>query len=202
MSELLIETPFQLDNIDWHDLNDIEKNKQQFKIFNSNKYKKLVEKLTNHASVYKVGSEYFCLDNEFKAITYYMKYEVGNNGKLGSYVWQSLVWTEPSAEYIKHFPEKIFFNDLLTKFGTILTDSEQTWDGRRFWKHRIVESFDKQLNVYFYDFSNHNLIQIEDNSHFRMTELVHDIWGNSNKHKMKRMIITNKELPIKTKERT
>ena len=197
MTDLLTEVPFQLDNIDWHDLNIIERNQEEFKKFNANKYKKLVERLTNHASVYKLGSEYFCLDNEFKSITYYMKYEVGNNGKLGSFVWQSLVWTEPSAKYIISYPKKIFFDDLLSKFGTILTDSEQTWDGKRFWKWRISEAFDKGLNVYLYDFSNHKIIKIEDNTHFRQAELIHDIWGTTNKHKMKRMVISNKELPLK-----
>lgn len=87
MTEILTETPFQLDNIDWYDLNDMEKNKLQYKIFYANKYKKLVEKLTDKAFAYTLGSEYFCLDTEFKSITYYMKYEVDNNGKIGSYVW-------------------------------------------------------------------------------------------------------------------
>ena len=85
----------------------------------------------------------------------------------------------------------------MSKFGTILTDSEQTWDGKRFWGRRISEAFDKGLNVYLYDFSNHKIINIEDNTHFRQAELIHDIWGTTNKHKMKRMVISNKELPLK-----
>lgn len=86
----------------------------------------------------------------------------------------------------------------MPKFGTILTDSEQTWDGKRFWKHRIAEAFDNNLNVYFYDFSNHTIIKLNDNQDFRQAELIYDIWG-SNKHKMKRIVISNKELPINRK---
>ena len=182
--------------IDWHNLNDIEKNQMQFKIFTINKYKKIIEQVDNFATIYKLGSQYFCLDVKFRKVTYYMKYQVSNNGKLGDVVWQSLVWIDPGAPYIRGYPQNIFFNYLLPKFSTIITDSEQTWDGRRFWNWRIIDAFNMNLNVYFYDFANHKIVKMNNVDDFRQAQSIYDIWGNTNRHLMKRMLITNKELPI------
>lgn len=201
LEELLMEIPRDIGNIDWHFLNKVDQNKEFYKELAANKYKKVIEKLTPTATVYRIGSQYFCLDLDFKQVTYYMKFEVGNNGKIGSYVWQSLVWTNDSFEYTKHYPQKIFFRDLLPKFGNIITDSEQTWDGKRFWVYRIIDAFNMGLNVYFYDFGSHNIIKMNDMNDFVQAQSTYDIWGVSNAHSMKRMIITKNQLPIVRKQR-
>lgn len=186
-----------IDSLDWHKLNEPSENEEIYRKFSADKYKKSVLKVFDKAEIFKDGSRYFCLDSRLKRVTYYMKYEVKNNGRLGQFVWQSLVWSFPAASYISGIPQKMFFEFLLPKFGTIVTDSQQTWDGKRFWRLRIAEALEKKLNVYFYDFSNHEIEKIEDYDHFAECDLKRGIWGPSNIHQMKRMVISNKELPLK-----
>lgn len=194
---LLQEMPKDIEPLDWHKLNDATENEELYRKFSADKYKKSILKVFDKAEIFQQGSQYFCLDSRLKRVTYYMKYEVKNNGKLGQFVWQSLVWSDPIASYISGIPKKMFFDYLLPKFGTVITDSQQTWDGKRFWKLRITEAFEKGLNVYFCNFANHEIIKINDADDFRKYESLKEIWGPSDPHKMKRMVISNKTLPLK-----
>lgn len=197
IEDILIETPLNIENIDWHYLNDDVKNREMYRIFAIKKFKKVVEQVNSVATIYRDGSQYFCLDTELKRITYYMKFEVGNNGKIGDYVWQSLVWRDFTIRYLSTIPQKMFFKYLLPKFGCILTDSEQSWDGRRFWALRISDAFTMNLNVYFYNFDGHKLVKMNNINDFRQVQAQYDVWGGNDKHRMKRMVITNKILPIR-----
>lgn len=195
---LLKEMPQNIEPLDWHSINDPEENRLLYQKLSTNKYKKHIMQIFSNADLHQLGSQFFCLDSKMKRVTYYMKYEVGNNGKLGSFVWQSLVWSLPSAAYVAGLPQLIFFEKLLPKFGTIATDSQQTWDGRRFWKLRIADAFNKQLNVFFYNFANHEIIKIDSYDDFESLSARKDVWGETDKHKMKRMVISNKDLPLNT----
>lgn len=194
---LLQEMPKDVEPLDYHSLNDPLENEILYLKLMKDKYKKHLFQVFDKADIYQLGSQYFCLDTRLECVSYFMKYKVNTVGKMGQCVWQSLVWTYPPASYISGIPQKMFFEYLLPKFGTIMTDSEQTWDGRRFWRLRLVEAFEKQLNVYFYDFSNHNIEKIDDYKHFTDCDKRRGIWGPFDSHKMKRMVISNKNLPLK-----
>ena len=200
VNQILTEMPQIIDSLTWHELNHLESNQHEYKKLSANNQKQIIERLSDSAIVYQLGSMFFCLDTKFNKITYYMTYEVGNNGKLGRYVWQSLVWTDVEAIYIKHLAARIFWTKLFPKFDFILTDSEQTWDGRRFWQYRIGDAFDKGLKVYFYDFSDHKLVKMNSTTDFQQFASQYDIWGNYPKHLLKRMVITKHELPIFNKQ--
>lgn len=200
VEDILIETPMDIDDIDGHFLNDVQQNRDFYRVLVGKKWKKSIETLSPNAIVYKDRSQYFCLDRELKLVTYYMTYEVNNNSKIGDYVWQSLVWTNDTVPYIRYYPQKIFFKDLLPKFGTIMTDSKQTWNGKRFWRYRIQDAFNMNLNVYFYNFDGHVIVKMNDMNDFRQAQSNYDIWGGTNKHLMKRMLLTTKELPINNKK--
>lgn len=193
---LLQEMPQNIESLDWHALNDLDQNAVLYQKLSRDKYKKHLMTVFASANIYQSGSKIFCLDSKMGAVTYYLHYQVANNGKLGDYVWQSLVWSYPPAAYIAGIPQQIFFENLLPKFGTIITDSQQTWDGKRFWQLRLAEAFEKKLNVYFYDFQTHEIIKIENYVDFRKLSQANDIWGPSDKHQMKRMVISNKNLPL------
>lgn len=53
-----------------------------------------------------------------------------------------------------------------------------------------------KLNVYYYDFSNHYCIKVIDYNHFREIDKQYQIWGITGRFKMKRMVISKKELPL------
>ena len=53
---------------------------------------------------------------------------------------QILVWTRPGEdEILQGFPAKMFHH-LLQKYVVMITDKQQTADGKRFWENRIVIS--------------------------------------------------------------
>lgn len=192
----LTEAPLLIADLDWHQLNDKEYNTQQYYELLKYKYKKEIYKLTDTASIYNIRTTYFCLDRERKQITYYMTCQVNSNKYLGSYVWQSLVWVNKKEHllgYMRDIPAKVFFEKLLTKYQTIITDSEQTWHGRRFWEYRVVEALHKGLNVYFYNFENNMLKQIHDADEVDQLQRQYQIWdANQVVAKKKRLVITTK----------
>jgi hypothetical protein len=199
--EDLYETPrtiADLDDPSELDLMDKVKNKAYYNEYSGPKYqhKKKLFDLTEYAAVFQYKTEFFCLDTNRKRVTYYMHYKVNNNKILGQYVWQSLVWTLDivHGEYLVGVASKIFFDYLLPKFEVIVTDSEQTWKGQRFWKISIGTAINKGLNVYFYDFANHNIQQLTDTDELDDYQAKYDIWGIKPAHEMKRMVISNKKL--------
>jgi hypothetical protein len=194
--EILTEMPQKIDALKWHDLFNYEKNQKYYNVIRAEKYKKLYQKINDHVSIYQFKTEFICLDTKQKLITYFMKYKVANNGIIGSFVWQALVWRDKTSLYLSGIPQKIFFDYLLQKFGCVVTDSEQTWDGERFWGERIAEALDSRFYVYYYNFKTKELVEVKTISEFRNIEQKYDIWGPSELHKMKRMIISTRELPI------
>lgn len=197
----LFESPMTIPDLDDPselDLLDKPKNQLLYKDFISKKYqyKKKLFDLTETASVYQFKSMFFCLDSDLEKVTYFMSYGVNNHKKLGQFVWQSLVWTDPEVhqEYLVGVASKIFFNFLLPKFHVILTDSQQTWKGRRFWENSIGAALKKKLNVYFFDFANSNLIELHDFNDLYDYQKKYDIWGLTKSYEMRRMVISDKKL--------
>lgn len=198
LNELLLEMPRDIEDLTTHELNIEEENRLFYRRLLGKKYQykiKLFE-LNDHASMYQLKSEFFVLDSNLKKVTYYMRYKVDNNGTLGQFVWQSLVWTDDliQEDYLSGLPKRIFFEHLLPKFHTILTDSEQTFHGRRFWRQRIADAFNLRLNVYFFDFQGRVLKQLNSLSDLEKFQKEYDIWGPMKRHELKRMVITDKNL--------
>jgi hypothetical protein len=193
--EELFEEPLNIEDIDYFYLNDYDKNKEAYRKLNNDKYKAFVKQLADQADLFKKDTKYFCLDRKLERITYYVRYKVNRNKTLGDFVWQSLVWADPVSEkYLQNLPADVFFDIILPKTDTIITDSEQTFHGKRFWQRRISDAFNKKLNVYFYDFKYNKLIKIENEVEFFHIQKTEEIWGPSNLHKMKRIVISTKEL--------
>ncbi|NOS87376.1 MAG: hypothetical protein HOP34_02335 [Methylococcaceae bacterium] len=95
---------------------------------------------------------------------------------------QVLVWASPSNEdLLIGFPRKIF-NHLLKRYAIMITDQEQTPDGKRFWERRIVQAFNDGLLVYFYDTMNHLLMTIKNSDDF-FENYEPESWGNDKVHK-------------------
>lgn len=150
-------------------------------------------KIDDIASIYLHNNTLFCLDTSINRVTYEMQFKLGKNIKLGQYVWQASVWRNLSVPNTLGWPEKIFFEYLLPTYHVIITDSQQSFDGRKFWMNRIANAFNRNLNVYYCDFSSNKLTKIEDSHHWvdfhRKTPY---IWSKQPASKMKRMVITDK----------
>lgn len=191
----LTESPMLITEYQPEELVNIQKNKSLFKTISTSN-KKEIFRVDENAVVYRYKNSLVCLDYKDECITYRMKFEINKNSKLGQFVWQSSLWRDINFINTKPLPKKMFFGYLLKEFPVVLTDSVQSFDGARFWVSRILDAFELNLHVYFYDFLNNNLIQIntvKEWDTFSRTNKT-DIWGKTELHKLKRMIITSKTL--------
>jgi hypothetical protein len=191
--EVLNEMPKLIGHWSPVELEDKNSNKEFYLEMKRDRHKKLIFKINEHASMYKSGGNYFCLDDKIQQITYNMIYKVDNKKQLGGqYVWQSAVWASPDELYLDGIPAKMLFEYLLPVFKTIVTDSEQSFDGKRFWEKCISKAFAKELNIYFFDFQTKELIEMKSPEHWKDFKQTSNIWGETNKHLMKRMVISSK----------
>jgi hypothetical protein len=104
---------------------------------------------------------------------------------------QILVWASPNNEdLLIGLPRKIF-NHLLKKYTIMVTDQEQTPDGKRFWERRIAQAFKDKHFVYFLDKTSNNpqLHLIKDEDDF-FENYESKGWGDDEAHKNKLYIIS------------
>lgn len=201
IDHMLTEMPQIINNIDWHELNKIASNKQSYSKLLDLSNKRLIKKLTKDAFVYQQGCMFFCLDNSSKKVTYYMTFNVGASKTIGHFVYQSLVWVDDTVMYTKHLASNMFWYELFTNYESIITNSEQTWDGKRFWLNRIRDAFGNGLNVYLYDFKLQELTKMNSLSEFSDVHDLGEIWDNQPIFKSKRMVISSLDLPLSGIER-
>jgi hypothetical protein len=178
------------------ELEDFEQNHELYRQLSFNPNKQLLNSITTSCNVYVSNKTIFCLDTELEMVTYEMQFKTNSNPVIGDFVWQTSVWR--GAANIVHLPTEIFFDYLIVKYQTIITDSKQSWDGKRFWLDRINDAFDRNLNVYYFDFSQNKLQRIDSKKEWIPFYKEHqsEIWGKSDLAQMKRMVISNKELLI------
>lgn len=178
------------------ELEDFEQNHELYRQLSFNPNKQLLKTIASY-NVYVSNKTIFCLDTELEMVTYEMQFKTNSNPVIGDFVWQTSVWR--GAANIAHIPTEIFFEYLIVKYQTVVTDSKQSWDGKRFWLDRIDNAFDKNLNVYYFDFSQNKLQRIDSKNEWIAFYKMHqsEIWGKSDLNQMKRMIISCLDLQNK-----
>jgi len=104
---------------------------------------------------------------------------------------QVIIWASPeNEELLIGFPRKVF-NHLLQKYIIMITDKQQTPDGKRFWERRIIQAFNDNYSVYFCDKnrSKNKLQSISNKDDF--FEIFEPLgWGNDADHQHKLFIIS------------
>jgi hypothetical protein len=195
VKELLIEMPqnlLRLSKID--DLSIVDVNRAKFHFLSKLENKKVIEELDNKHQLINVDNIYFVLDYSNKKVLYYMEYNTSFSNKVGSFLWQSLVWRDKNSPIVLALPHKIFFEILLPKYKVISTDGKQTDDGKRFWYYQIGYAFKNNLNVYYFNLQSKELLFLENNTVFLETVQKYDIWGDTKDHQNKLILITSKNL--------
>ena len=144
-----------------------------------------VEQLSRYASLYKIGNDnrgiYFSImDNNVGYFADYKKTQMSEDlVPLGYGIRQVLINSYPDMGPSKIGVGKIiFWNHLFPKFHCLMSDSQQTENGRSFWEYRIVEAFEKNLIVRMVDTNNKTsveLLSVDD-----MHSLSSKIWGVQN----------------------
>lgn len=82
-------------------------------------------------------------------IEYYVDYEFSYTKQLPD-VTQIKLWRLSTGSYNRGLAQDIFFNYLLKKYNTIISDRQQTKRGQEFWLSRMADAIREKLNVGLY----------------------------------------------------
>ena len=196
LKELLLENPQLIPGLSIEDdLDNYTANKAKFSELVSLP-KQVYKKYDDKRIVYSTERMFFCLDFVRKEVTYYMQYDVGYTKKLGSFLWQSLVWRSKHVSYNKTLPHEIFFDVLVPKYKVVATDGKQTSHGKRFWEYQIKFAQDNNMLTYYYDYSKKYLEQFDSMIQFDDLADKYKIWTESPSSQDQLIIISKKELPL------
>lgn len=152
------------------------------------------------ANVYTTGTDgagYYFLERN-SSVIYFVHYKMIKGGGL-RFGRQILVWRDSADIAASGFAKHIFWERLLPRFKALISDTQQTPNGKAFWGYMIDEAFSRGTPVYFYDRSSNpnRLIQIEDLTKLRQHD--QEIWGTSNRHLQTHAVISEVPLQLKGK---
>lgn len=163
-------------------------NHEQFLKINKSLRTKVLETISGGTLV-RYGQNYYLLNPSFERVSFFSFIETKKFRLLGRYVTQVGVWrhdTAPATGVAKH----VFFKYLLPMFGTIISDTDQTMEGRRFWSDRIVDALRNKFYVYAYFVSANKLVSLKYESDY--AKIVNRVYGDAKKYQLIRLVISNK----------
>jgi hypothetical protein len=136
-----------------------------------------------------------------RTIVYAVNLNIDSNSTIkDQYCSQILVWRSTSVRHrnaTSEIPSAMFFH-FIEKYVVIISDTEQTNAGRRFWELRINDALDQNKFVYFTDFNdldddlNHTFDRIFDENEFNTKWMDHG-WGESEEYKDRLFLISSKD---------
>jgi hypothetical protein len=198
--EELFETPKSILPTDFG-LNDEKENRKQTMRFLRDADRELVKSFAHDINLYEVGRQFCLIDETNNHLIYYMRWEeifhkfVGHRAAC-----QIAVWRDQNKPGYEETAREIFFDHLLPKYGVVITDALQTPDGRTFWIRRVGDAFRRNLNVYYLnlmqstDGVSRELIKIESVADFERLNKEKDFWGETEKFRARKIIISSVEL--------
>lgn len=202
LNEIVIEmvqriTPFKLEQLE-----SIRENKKIFKNITQYSPKaKIVQTFETGIKLYQLDkgreTEFYGIDDEEQLVAYYMRFEIQNSDFVDvDWVTQVMVWRgHLTANKTKALAEKVFYDFVLDKFGVAVSDGEQSPDGERFWKQRIIEAFaNPTLKVYILNFHEKKCKRLLKTEYIKVLNTPNDPWGNTAWHKGVRLAISDFDL--------
>jgi len=182
-------------------LDDPQANIQTAKDLLSDKRKTPIAKSGQHGeyTLYELPRSFVLVDHSDEQqpkVAYVMKYKLVFHRFVGKQCAQQIiVWSNTKDPNTVNLAKDIFFNHLLANYKTVITDSNQTSDGQRFWDRRIVEALQQNLFVYYINLlPTREIVPITDYKQFQQLSNDKEIWGNDPKHQARRIIITTTQL--------
>lgn len=125
-------------------------------------------------------------------ITYMIKYETSQNKLIGRFVTQVALWRDLLEYGInKGLTTEIFFDYLLPVTGTIISDNEQTANGRDFWLRKLAEAHNNGLKIGFINTTKNVLEWYDSSVSFKNWLLSKNAWGETRNHFYDRFVISN-----------
>jgi hypothetical protein len=182
--------------MDDHRMNNITDNKAEYdKFSDSVELEYSINKEINlYLGDYGKSGVYLAADPNKGQIYYFMKYKRDSEPKLGKFVKQSWVWIDKNYKnVVGELPKKMFY-ELLDNYTTIVADTDQTPDGRDFWKKRLKEAFDKHYFVYYYNSDKETIERLDNNLDVEKFDNKYGIWTELESSWDKVFVISKKQL--------
>ena len=190
---ILLEVPQTIIDIgDEHVLNDKLGNIKLARKIQANSKKKVVKELEAAVTLYELPEKYVVLDETNPAVPrviYFVWYKIQNlnfiNRKAAS---QILVWRAGGYPILTGLAEYVFNELILPITGTIVTDYQQTNNGKRFWQDRIGKALKAKKYVYYVNFQPERVIK-QINHISDLEDLDKQAYGVHQKFRQRRLII-------------
>ena len=148
-----------------------------------------------NAIVYKGKKEhvhqYIAVDPDQERIVYNMEFAVLSHRLLGRYAVQRWLWADPA--YKLNLPSKIF-EELLEDYRTVRCDAEQTELGKNFWIKQLHKAFSRNLNIYYVDLENNQLIAVPSAADILAFDHKYKIWTRADSSANRLFVISHNKL--------
>lgn len=161
------------------------------------KKKKETLEETDDTVLFRTGDNingYFALYNKHDdLIEYLIKYKTSTRKAIGTAVTQVALWRLRGSPFVQGLTKRVFFDVLLARWPAIMSDREQTDDGKEFWENRMAEGTARGLNVGLLDEARGTITwHTGDKTTIRKWIESSGGWGDTHQFQNLRYVIANK----------
>lgn len=110
---------------------------------------------------------------------------------------QNLVWRTANAQHyaiLRDVAQKVFFNYILDRYDVILSDNQQTGEGKFFWQRQMSNALAYGMHVYYYQMLSANLREIADQE--ALNQLENQLWAEDDGQEYHLALISKLQLPL------
>lgn len=153
---------------------------------------KEISRLSNHTCLYQISGCYFlATDNHIDYIVKYQSVELNEKLLQSKYgIRQILIKRFSNASvFASGIGADIFWNHLFPMTKCLISDSQQTDNGKQFWEYRIAEAIKRKLTIQMINTNDNTSVEVKTMP--ELAKLQHEIWGTSKW--FKRIILVIKE---------
>lgn len=141
-------------------------------------------------AIYRSKNKFYCVQDGL--MVYYMSAVPGRVKRMNiDYVTQVKVWRSLTAEGIDGMSSHVFWEILFPEFGTVMSDSQQTDDGKTFWRRQLGRAIKNKFFAYIVNVSSGSIEKITTDTEKAFGPMV---YGKDGIFKRWRLIISDVEL--------
>lgn len=121
---------------------------------------------------------FFMLEKPSGKLVYFAECETHDAEFLGHAVTQVALWRDDTSTAVRGITERVFFDYLLSAWPSVVSDEQQTRDGKAFWIRRMAIAVERGYRVGLVDMRDQTIDWCEEP--FRQWIAAHaDAWGPS-----------------------
>lgn len=156
-----------------------------------------LDNIDSHATLYRTGNTIFLYHKKAEKIIFCLTFKITSYRKhIGRVLQTRGLWSSRLYRQTEGLTRKVFFEYLLPETGTVITDSEQTDLGARYWGQKIAEALRMNKHVNYIDFNTNKVKKIQSIEDLENILKTDKPWGRSEKYKARRFLISEKPLII------